>query len=244
MMPTAQPGAAALIQIVGVRRGDAKVMRDTMRQAFDAQQTIVKTLGFQTMASAETFTKDSKIVDGVSFDEMKSQINMGHSPQEMQAMQFINLIYGPQGPDVFTGVVNDNTMLTVMGLDDASISAAITAAKSGADPLAKTSPVKTVAAELPAQRMMVMYVPLDLWAATGFGYAKMFGIDMGVVLPDNLPPFGTTLSTDGTAVRGDAYMPSQLLQALTAASMQVYMKTQNVGKPPAGNAGGPPAGGM
>jgi hypothetical protein len=196
------------------------------------------------MATAQTYTKDSKIVDGVSFDEMKGQINMnGQSPQEMQAMQFINLIYGPQGPDAFTGVINDQTLMTEMGLDDAGISAAIAAAKAGNDPLAKTSPVKTVAAQLPAQRFAAIYMPLDLWATTGFGYAKMFGIDMGVVLPDNLPPMGTTLSTDGSAIRADTYLPAQLLQALTAASMQVYMKTQNVGnKPPAGNGGAAPGG--
>jgi hypothetical protein len=229
--------------MVSVRRGDAKVMQEGMRQMAEAQQASLKVLGLQAAASAQTFTKDSKIVDGISFDEAKGQINMtGHSPQEAQAMQFITMIYGPQGPDAFTGVVNDKTLLTVMGLDDATISAAITAAKSGDDPLAKTSGVKTVAAQLPAQRFGVVYLPLDLWATTGFGYAKMFGIDMGVTLPDNLPPIGTTLSTDGLAVRADTFMPSQLLQALTAAGMQVYMKTQNVGQPPTG--GGPTPGGM
>jgi hypothetical protein len=198
----------------------------------------------QTVATAQTYTKNSKVVDGVSFDEMKGQINMaGQTPQAMQMMQFVNLIYGPQGPDVLTGAVNDQTLVTVMGLDDATISAAITAAKAGDDPLAKTSSVKTVAAQLPAQRFTAIYVPLDLWATTGFGYAKMFGIDMGVVLPDNLPPIGTTLSTDGAAIRADTFMPSQLLQALTAAGMQVYMKTQNVGAPPA-NGGAPAPGGM
>jgi hypothetical protein len=243
LMPQAQPGAGALMQVVGIRRGDAKTMLDGLREMSDAQQKSFKALGLNMMATAQTYTKDSKIVDGISFDEMKGQINMGgQSPQAMQAMQFINLIYGPQGPDAFTGVVNDQTLLTVMGLDDATISAAVTAAKAGTDPLAKTSPVKTVAAQLPAQRFAVAYVPLDLWATTGFGYAKMFGIDMGVVLPDNLPPMGTTLSTDGTAIRADTYVPSQLIQALTAAGMQVYMKTQNPGNQPPPNGGAAPGG--
>ena len=134
---------------------------------------------------------------------MKSNLNMNNnnSPQAMQIAQLMMMIYGPQGPSTFMGVVDDHTFLTVMGLDDASISAAIAAAKSGDDPLAKTSTVKSVAAQLPAQRCAVFYVPLDLWATTGFGYAKMFGIDMGVTMPDNLPPLGTTFSTDGTAVR-------------------------------------------
>jgi hypothetical protein len=246
MMPSAQPGQGALMQIVSIRRGDSKTTLQATRDMADAQQRAFKVLGMSAISGAETYTKDSKIVDGVSFDEMKTQVNLpGQSPQAMQMMQFMNLIYGPQGPDAFTGVVDDQTLLMVMGLDDAAISSAIAAAKAGTDPLAKTSPVKTVASELPAQRFAVMYIPLDLWATTGFGYAKMFGIDMGVVLPDNLPPMGTTLSTDGTAIRADTYVPSQLIQALTAAGMQVYMKTQNVGGgggQPQNNPGAAPGG--
>jgi hypothetical protein len=135
-------------------------------------------------------------------------------------------------------------LLTVMGLDDAGISAAIAAAKAGDDPMAKTSAVKSVATQLPAQRFAVCYVPLDLWATTGFGYAKMFGIDMGVTMPENLPPMGTTWSTDGTAIRADTYLPSQLTQALAAAGMQVYMKTQNVGQQPPQNGAAPAPGGL
>jgi hypothetical protein len=233
MMPQAQPGQGALLQLVSIRRGDAKTMQQGIRDMADAQQQAFTALGLQMIAKAQTYTKDSRVVDGVSFDEIKGQVNMnGQAPQAAMVMQFMNLIYGPQGPDVFTGVVNDQTLLTVMGLDDAAVSAAISAAKEGLDPLAKTNAVKTVAAQLPPQRFGVLYVPLDLWATTGFGYAKMFGIDMGVVLPDNLPPMGVTWSTDGTAIRDDTFLPSQLIQALSAAAMQVYLKTQNVGGNP------------
>jgi hypothetical protein len=243
LAPTAAPGAGALVQLISIRHGDAKGVQEAMREMQDAQAAALKSLGLTQFAATQTFTKDSKIVDGISFDEIKGQIPAnGRSPQEAQAMQFISMIYGPQGPDVFTGVVNDQTLLTVMGLDDAGISSAIANAKSGDDPLAKNNGVKAVAAQLPAQRFAVSYVPLDLWATTGLAYAKMFGIDMGVTLPDNLPPIGTTLSTDGPAVRADTYIPMQLLQALTSAGMQVYMKTQNVGQPPQG--GGPTPGGM
>jgi hypothetical protein len=240
MMPTAQPGAGALIQVVGIRRGDAKTMLDGMRGMADAQQAILKAFNVQLPGQTQTYTRDSKTVDGISFDEMKSTINLnGQNPGQMQAMQMITMMYGPQGPDAFTGIVDDHTMLTVMGLDDTAISAAIAAAKAGDDPLAKTSSVKAVSSQLPAQRIAVMYTPLDLWATTGFGYAKMFGIDMGVTLPENLPPMGTTLSTEGSAIRCDTYIPSQLIQALTSAGMQVYMKTQN----PPPNQGGQPGGG-
>ena len=230
LMPNPQPGAGPLVQMVGIRHGaDAKAILDAIRGLEDAQQAAMKAIGVQMPAgTAQTFTRDAKTVDGVSFDEVKSQINMnGQNPEQMQMMQFFSMIYGPQGPDQFTGVVNDQNLLTVMGLDDAAISAAIAAAKAGDDPLAKLGATKAVAAELPAQRFAAAYVPLDLWATTGFGYAKMLGTDMGVVMPDNLPPMGMTLSTDGSAVRLDSYLPSQLMQAMTAAGMQVYMKMQN-----------------
>ncbi len=245
MMPTAQPGQGALLEGVGVRHGDAKILLDATHQMADAQQAALKALGVDLPGGGQTYVPAAKTVDGVSFDEMKSNLNMnGNSPQAMQIAQLMMMVYGPQGPSAYMGVVNDRTLLTVMGLDDAAISAAIAAAKSGDDPLAKSSSLKSVVAQLPAQRFAVVYVPLDLWVTTGFGYAKMFGIDMGVTMPDNLPPMGTTFSTDGTAVRMDTYVPSQLMQALAAAGMQVYMKTQNAGQPqpPAGgNGGGGPA---
>ncbi|MGD0465055.1 MAG: hypothetical protein ABSB74_21435 [Tepidisphaeraceae bacterium] len=243
MMPTAPPGQGSLLQVVGVRGGDAKALLDAVHQMADAQQAAMKALGLHIPGSTQTYIPAAKTVDGVSFDEMKTDLNMnGKSPQEMQMAQFMTMIYGPLGPTAYMGIVNDQTLLTVMGLDDAGISAAIAAAKSGDDPLAKTSAVKSVAAQLPAQRFAVFYVPLDLWVTTGFGYAKMFGIDMGVTMPENLPPMGSTLSTDGPAVRGDTYIPSQLMQALAAAGMQVYMKTQNAGQPPAGGAAPAPGG--
>jgi hypothetical protein len=218
-------------------------MLDAYRQMADDQQAAMKALGLGQAASTQTFTRDSKTVDGVSFDEMKSQIPLnGNNPGQMQAMQLISMIYGPQGPDAFTGAVNDQNMLTVMGLDDAGISAAIAAVKAGDDPMAKLPSVKAVSSQLPTDRFAAVYVPLDLWATTGFGYAKMFGIDMGVTMPENLPPLGITLSTDGPAVRVDSFMPSQLLQAIAAAGMPVYLKTQTPQQPPPG--GGPAPGGL
>jgi hypothetical protein len=247
LVPTAQPGQGSLIQVVGVRRGDAKALLDAIHEMTDAQQAAMKALGVHVAGANQQYIPAAKTVDGVAFDELKSDINMnGKTPQEMQVAQIMTMVYGPLGPSAFMGVVNDQSLLTVMGLDDAGISAAIAAAKAGDDPMAKTSAVKSVATQLPAQRFGVCYVPLDLWATTGFGYAKMFGIDMGVTMPENLPPMGTTVSTDGTAIRADTYLPSQLTQALAAAGMQVYMKTQNVGQQPQQGGGGaaPAPGGL
>ena len=100
LMPQAQPGQGALMQFVSIRRGDAKTMLDCLREMSDAQQKAFKALGLNMMATAQTYTKDSKIVDGISFDEMQGQINMGgQSPQAMQMMQFDQPDLRPAGSD-------------------------------------------------------------------------------------------------------------------------------------------------
>jgi hypothetical protein len=244
-VPTQPPGQGALLQMVVVGRGDAKALLDATHAMSDAQSAMMKTLGLQlpNATALQTYTVGAKTVDGVSFDEIQTNMNMpANSPGAMQMTQIMTMIYGPQGQAVYLGVANDQTLLEVMGLDDPAISAAITAAKANDDPLAKNNPLQSVVAQLPAQRFMVFYLPLDLWASTGFGYAKQFGMDMGVNIPENLPPIGTTFSTDGSAVRADTYVPMQLMQALTAAGIQVYDKTQNVGQP--GAPGGAAPGGL
>jgi hypothetical protein len=240
-MPTATPGQGSLVQFEQIRRGDAKAMLDAMHDMLNAQQTAIKVLGFQWPGTDQTMTPAAKTVDGVTFDELQTGFNPNPNsvtPQQQQMKMAMTMMYGPQGPTVYTGILDDQTLLSVMGLDDAAISKAIAAIKAGDDPMARTSGVKTVAAQLPTDRLAVVYFPLDLWASAGLGYAKQFGMDMGVTLPDNLPPIGTTFSTDGSAVRVDSYIPAQLVQALTAAGIQVYMKTQQPANGGGGGGGG------
>jgi hypothetical protein len=243
MAPTSAPGQGSLVQVVQIRRGDSKVMLQSMHDMFDAQVAAMKVLGVPTPAnSAPKFIPASKTVDGVAFDEVDTPVGAmgGAGPQQQQIVQMMTMIYGPQGPTAFSGCVDDKSLLTVLGLDDAGISKAIAAVKAGDAPLAQSPGVKTVAGELPPQRFAAVYVPLDLWAATGLSYAKQFGMDMGITLPDNLPPVGITLSTDGAALRDDTYIPTQLIQAVTSAGIQIYTKMT---APPPNNGAAPPGGG-
>jgi hypothetical protein len=243
--PTHPPGQGSMIEVIGIRRGDAHAIMDGMHAMEDAQATAMKTLNFQLPNTTQTYIPAAKTVDGVNFDEIKTDMTMNaNTPGAMQMTQIMTMMYGPQGQAMFIGVVNDRTLLTEMGLDDPGISDAITAAKANDDPLAKNGPLQSVVAQLPAQRFAAFYLPLDIWASTGFGYAKQFGMDMGVNIPDNLPPIGTTFSTDGSAVRSDTYVPMQLMQALTAAGIQVYDKTQNPGGQPGAAPGGAAPGGL
>jgi hypothetical protein len=147
----------------------------------------------------------------------------------MQAAQFLSFLYGANGVQVYTGMVSDQAILSVSGVPDDVITAAIEAIKKGDDPLAKIDTVKAVAAQLPPQRFATLYIPLDEWASTGLNVAKQLSVDMGVKIPDDLPPVGCTLSTDGTAIRLDTYCPTQLVQALTAAGIQMFMAQNRAG---------------
>jgi hypothetical protein len=125
------------------------------------------------------------------------------------------------------------------------VTSIIEAIKSNDDTLAGTAGVKSVAAQLPTERLAAFYIPLDQWATSGLNYAKQFAsMDMGVKIPEDLPPVGVTLSADGSALRMDAYVPAQLLDALTQAGIQVFaaMAQPHPGGAPQG--GGGPGGGL
>jgi hypothetical protein len=237
--PSGMLGQEPLVQFVGARYGDSKTLLDDTHKAFDMQQSMIATLGMKNQMSQQTYTPAAKTVDGVTFDDLATSFKMaGAGPGRAQATQMLNFVYGPTGMHMLMGAVDDKTFLTESGLNDAMLSAAISAAKSGDDPLAKSAAVKAIAAQLPTQRLVAIYLPLDVWASTGLNYAKQFGMDMGVKIPDDLPPIGATFSTDGPTVRVDGYIPTQLIQALTSAGLQMYMTSQRPQN------GGAPGGGL
>ncbi len=104
MMPTVQPGQGSLVQVVTVGHGDAKTLLDASHAMADAQQAAMKALGVHMPGSTQTYIPAAKTVDGVTFDEMKTNFNMnGKTPQEMQMAQMMTMIYGPLGPERVPG---------------------------------------------------------------------------------------------------------------------------------------------
>lgn len=76
---------------------------------------------------------------------------------------------------------------------------------------------------------MELYIPIDQIVATAMNYARMFGAPLNVQLQPDLPPIGFVSRSDGTATRFDGYVPTQLVQQLVSAGMQVWMQTQGGG---------------
>ena len=81
---------------------------------------------------------------------------------------------------------------------------------------------------------MSLYVPLDEIATTVGTYAGAMGMPIQIQLPPDLPPIGITVGSEGSAIRIDSYTPTDLIKALVAQGMQLYM--QRMG---GGGAGGP-----
>jgi hypothetical protein len=188
------------------------------------QAAIMKSLGVPNPATT-TYTPKAKTVDGVTFDQIQSQFNPDQNdPQQQQAAQMMGMIYGPNGLNVYIGQVDDKSLLTVTGLSDDAIKTAIESVKSQDDSMNKLPLVAQVAGQLPQTRLAVAYIPLDETVKTVMNYAQQFGFRAGVAPPPEVAPIGVTLSADGSAMRVDSYVPSQLIQTLTSMGLQIYMK--------------------
>lgn len=234
--------AGGLVELVAVYKGDAEKLKAAGVTQAKAQEDVMKALGLPSAQMQKTtHTPSAKSVSGVSFDQVKIDFNFaGNTPQEMQAQQAINFLYGPNGFTMLSGVVDPKTLLIVGGGNDQLLSTSIAAAKSDTDALGMTDPVKTVDAELPKSRIGVFYIPLDTIASTAVGYAGKMGFAVPVQIPPNLPPIGMTFGTDGNAVRIDGHIPTPLVQSLVQAVMQVFVQMRGGG--PGGGGGG--AGGL
>jgi hypothetical protein len=232
--------ANGLFQIINLYKGDAEKLKAAQIKQVQTQPEVMQALGVPaSQAPKTTVTPAASEVDGVKFDEMKMAFDTkGKTPQEMQQQQIMAFMYGPNGFIMRSGVIDPKTLLTVAGGTDDLVKSAVAAAKADTDNLSGTDAVKAVDAELPKNRVAVLYVPLDAIVSTAVGYAGKFGFPVPVQLPPNLPPIGVTVGTDGNAVRVDSHVPTQLVQSLIQAGMQVYLQMRGGQGGGAGGAGG------
>jgi hypothetical protein len=228
--PTGALGQEPIIQFLTIASGDAAAMKASQQKMLTSQEQMMKAFGMPADAYKTAINAKAKTIDGVAFDQISTTVNPNaNDPMAQQQAQVLSFMYGPQGMNMLQGEVNGN-LLTTSGVPDAVLTSAITAVKSNDAPLANLAGVKAVAANLPTSRTAEFYVPVDEIVTTGLNYAKQFGAGVNLQLPPDLPPIGVTSSSDGTAVRFDAYVPSTLVQSLVAAGMQAWMQMQGGGQ--------------
>jgi len=237
--PSGPLGQEAIIQGVTITTGDAKAMLDAQKQMMNSQQAFMDMFQPPTMRGMMkmSYTPAAKTVDGVEFNQFTTTIATppgAANPQMMQMKQMMTWMYGAKGMNGLVGALGPDKMIGAMDTNDAMVSKLIASAKANQDVITPT--LAAVNAELPKSRVAAGYFQLDQFATTLAGYAKMFGMPVNFQLPQNLPPIGGTLATEGNAVRADFYVPTQLLQSVISAGIQSYMQMQG-GQAPGGPGG-------
>lgn len=229
--PTGALGQSSLVNIVGVQTGDVQTMIDVGHQNLDLQPSVNKLTSGNGMDVTTSFTANAKTLSGVSLNEFKMQFAAGPNAtmQQRQGAKMINMLYGPNGIDGYTGAVDAKHMVVGLGSTDDQITHAIDAIKGGQDPVGTLPELKDVQANLPTQRLAAFYVPLDQIAKTAAGYARQFGLPLNLQLPPNMAPIGMTAGTEQSAIRFDSFVPTQTVQSLIAAGMQAYFAAQGGG---------------
>jgi hypothetical protein len=235
--PQGNPGQEPVIQQVFVTTGKAEEIAAAQKQQYQAMANMFALapeaqgkVNFNVQPAAKT-------VDGVALDQITMELKLDpNSPEDAQAQQMIQMMYGGQGMTGFTGTVDPQTNLTVFGAE-ALVNDAVAAAKAKENALTQGANVQAVAAELPRSRVLVNYIAVDNIISTGLQYAAQFGFPVNVKLPPDMPPVGITLATEGSAARLDVHISSDLIQQIISTGMQTMMMMQ-------GGGGGAPGGGQ
>lgn len=232
LAPTAALGEESLVQTVVVARGDAEQLRASQKDLFQLQNELMQAFSGEVgQEMTINITENATTVGDVQLDRFTTEINLdANSPEAAQAEQALAMIYGPGGLGGYTGVV-DGKLITATGVPEARMQEVIDAAKAEQNHIAGKAHIQAVADELPEQRVAVAYVALDQWVSTIAVYAAQFGLPVQVQLQPDLPPIGVSLAGEGEALRLDVHVPTDLVQSLVAAGMQVFLGAMAPGGP-------------
>jgi hypothetical protein len=222
--PRAAFGTDSLFQAVYYIKADSKKYVAGMRDYAEGYAKLMEPLkGTAMMPMEMEFKPASRTVEGVAFDVLAMVANPNpKTPEEAQMAQMMTMMYGPGGMSYATGVVDDSTVVMGLALSDANLTELVQAAKAGADPLGKTGSASSrTLAQLPKNSAAVAYIAVDEIAKTAIHYAKQFGMPVNVAIPDDLAPVGLAITADGTALHLSGHVPTELIQSLVAAALEV-----------------------
>lgn len=227
IMPPA-PGAfgkTGLINGVFIMQGDAKAILEASKEFYKHQDAIMKASGAAGITVKQSVTPNARTVAGVSLDQYKMEF-VGGPNADPNAMKMLEMMYG-QSITGYLGVINDKTLISSMGVDDAKIAAAINAAKANQAPLSTAPHAKTALSQLPQNRVGLLYVDVANVVNTAMQIAQQFGAGANMKMPPNLPPVAVSVASEGNAIRFDTYVPTDLVESLVSFGMQMQMQQQN-----------------
>lgn len=231
LIPSGMLGQDSIFQVVETIQGDAKAIGDAQKSMIDNQQEMMKLLQPNSeLQQKTTYTPAVKTVDGVTLDQTQTEFSGDpNSPQAAQMQQMMTMMYGPTGLKMLSGAIDDNNRIISVAAPDEAIQQLITAAKTKDTALGKSDAVAGVSSALPEQKAAVFYLAVDNLMTTGLKYAGAMGMNLPINLPPNQPPVGLSMGTEGTAIRVDTFVPTQLVKSITAAVIQFQMQMQGGG---------------
>ena len=232
--PKGQLGQEAIFQSLFVVEGKPEAYIPAMKKYFASTGTIVKSLmpeGAPAMPGTSFIIEDKALTaGGVSFDRIKADVNAEpKTPEEAQMQQVMSFMYGPAGLSYVIGAADDKHAIFAQGVSDEALAAAVEATKAGQDNLSSLPHIAETAAQLPADRIGVVYVAVDEIATTAIGYVSQFGMPVKFQLPPNLPPLGVAVSASSNTMRVEYHIPSKTVESFVAAALQAMNDARNGG---------------
>ena len=227
IMPPA-PGAfgkTGIINGVFVMQGDAKAILEASKEFNKHQDAMMKASGAMGITVKTSVTPNAKTLGGVSLDQYKTEFVAGPNA-DPNAVKMIEMMYG-KSLSGYMGAINDKMVVSSIGVDDAKVTAAITAAKANQAPISTTPHAKTALSQLPQNRVGIFYVDVANLVNTGMQIAQQFGAGANMKMPPNLPPVAVSVASEGNAIRFDTYVPTDLVESLVSFGMQMQMQQQN-----------------
>ncbi|MFT3789260.1 MAG: hypothetical protein QM770_24285 [Tepidisphaeraceae bacterium] len=230
--PSGTVGADPLMQIVGVISGDGPGLKAAAADSMKYQNDLMTILGSVAGEDAPKVefgtAPEAKTIGDMKFDEF-SQTITGEGPMANQQKQMFKFMYGSESMKAYVGTF-DKGMVVFSGLSDEDAGKLVETAKSGGTPLAKLKTVEFVSGNLPKSRTVEFYLALDQIAVAGMKAAEQFGmLQKAPEVPSGLPPLGFSVSSEGSVLRGDAFVPFETVEAMISVGIQAAQNAQRGG---------------
>ena len=223
LAPSKMFGQSAILQQVQIARGDVATLKTATRELFEKQQEAMALFAPPEARMTVDYQENVETVAGVQFDAVTVEPAPGGDPQAVQQQQqLLGILYGPQGNRTLIGEAG-GVLLSLTGLDDAAIETVVASVKEDKDNLTDMLGMDETVGELPDERLMAFYIPLDKWVSAG---AKVAGpmMPVQVQVPANLPPIGSAISSEGASLKAETFVPTKLIQALVTTGMQAQQQ--------------------
>jgi len=221
--PQAVGAGEGLIQQVSITQGDAKAIHEAEKSLLDGVSQLMSMMPQNGGQISFALKPNDKTVDGVKFDTFTMNMKADDkNPQAANIQDMMLKIYGPNGMGGIMGEVDSKTFVMIQGGSDKLVSDTIASARAQKDLLSTSKGLQLVSGELLKQRSFEEYIALDNIVTTALKFAGQMGFNVKAKLPADLPPIGIAGGTEGASLRGEVYIPSQTVQSLISAGIQIY----------------------